>query len=97
MEHYLAEIARILVPGGICISSFWITDKPLEEPYHRYSDVCYIYNPEEPEHGVYYQEDFIRSCYERCGLTVQTLRYGSWLGRPDGDPGSRQDIIIAKK
>lgn len=97
MEHYLAEIARVLVSGGICISSFWITAKPLEAPYHRYSEVCYIYNPAEPEHGVCYLEEFVRSCYARYGLTLQTLLYGSWSGRPDGNPNSRQDIIIALK
>lgn len=97
MEHYLAEIARVLAPGGTCISSFWIIDKPLEAPYHRYSDVSYIYNPAEPEHGVFFLEEFVRSCYEKNGLTLQTIRYGSWSGRPDAISNSRQDVIIAWK
>src|SRR5688500_15144689 len=59
MEHYLDEIARGLVPGGTCIGSFWITGQPLEAPYHRESDVCYITDPAEPEHGVYYLEDYV--------------------------------------
>ena len=97
MEHYLAEIERVLVPGGRCVSSFWITETPLDAPYHRYSDVCYISNPAEPEHGVYYLESFVRSCYERRELTLQTLRYGTWSGRKDGHPNSPQDVIIATK
>jgi SAM-dependent methyltransferase len=73
MEHYLAEIARVLVPGGICISSFWIAATTMGAPYHPYSDCCYIYNPAAPEHGVFYLEEFVRSCYDRYGLTLQTL------------------------
>jgi hypothetical protein len=61
------------------------------------SDVCYVSDPAEPEHGVYYLEDYVRSCYDRCGLMIQTLRYGTWTCRPDGHPNSPQDMIIAKK
>jgi SAM-dependent methyltransferase len=97
LEHYLAEIARVLVPGGRCISSFWLTDTAMDAPYHRYSGGCDIANPAAPEHGVFYREAFVRSCYERYGLTLQTLRYGSWSGRKDGHPDSPQDMITAVK
>ena len=94
LEHYLFEIGRVLVPGGKCISSFFITDEP---KYHRFSDVCYILNPDEPEWGVLYLEDFVRSCYERHGFAIERLWYGSSSGREDSNPHSRQDLIIAVK
>jgi SAM-dependent methyltransferase len=97
MEHYLAEIARLLVPGGKCVASFWITTEPLGEPYHRYSDVSWIFDPAEPEYGVYYMEPYVRACYARNGLDIDTLRYGTWMGRGDRHASSPQDVIIATK
>jgi SAM-dependent methyltransferase len=95
MEHYLSEIARVLVRGAKCISSFWLTDVKLGSPYYDYSEVCEIYSKEEPEHGVFYIEEFVRSLYRRYGLTVGRLVHGSWITREDSDPNHQQDIIIA--
>jgi SAM-dependent methyltransferase len=94
VAHYLSEISRVLVPGGRCISSFWITDKPKN---HRFSDVCYIYNLAEPEWGVYYLEEFVRSSYDRNGFAIERIWYGSESGREDANPDSRQDLVIAVK
>jgi SAM-dependent methyltransferase len=52
MEHYLSEIARVLVKNSKFISSFWLTEVKIGSPYYDYSDVCEIYRKEEPEHGL---------------------------------------------
>lgn len=97
LEHYLSEIARVLSPGGKCVSSYWLTDTPKGAPFHRYSEVSEIYNPEEPEHGVYYLESYIRDLHDHRGLRIQTLMPGSDRKKPHSNPNSRQDIIIAIK
>jgi SAM-dependent methyltransferase len=65
MEYYLSEIARVLKKGAKCIASFWLTDAKIGRPYHDYSEVCEIYNKEEPEHGVYYLEEFVLGLYRK--------------------------------
>jgi hypothetical protein len=52
---------------------------------------------EEPEHGVVYLERFVTELYEKLGLRIEKLLRGSDRQRPDSNPGSRQDIIIAVK
>jgi len=97
MEHYLAEIFRVLKPGAKCIASFWLTEKTLGKPYHFYSDVCEIYRVEEPEHGVIYLEDYIRDLYIQRRLEITNLSYGSWIERPHSSKTHRQDIVVARK
>jgi SAM-dependent methyltransferase len=94
VAHYLSEISRVLVPGGRCISSFRITDKPKG---HRFSDVCFIYSLDAPEWGVYYLEDFVRSAYERNGLAIERIVYAAESGRDDANTQSHQDVVIAAK
>jgi SAM-dependent methyltransferase len=99
MEHYVSEISRVMAPGAICISSFWLTRSRLGPPYHRYSEVSEIYDLEEPEHGVVYVEEYVRECLDHRGLRIRRVWRGSRFG--ESDPGhnrsSQQDIVIATK
>jgi ubiquinone/menaquinone biosynthesis C-methylase UbiE len=97
MEHYLSEVARVLSVGGKCVISYSLTDSSMGPPYHSVSDVCEVYDPEFPEHGVIYLESFVRELYERQGLRIETLMPSSIRGKPDSNPNSRQDIVIAIK
>jgi hypothetical protein len=63
---------------------------------HR-QDVSYIYNLAEPEWGVYYLEEFVRSSYDRNGFAIERIWYGSESGREGANPDSRQDLVIAVK
>jgi SAM-dependent methyltransferase len=97
MEHYLSEIARVLSRGAKCVISYWLSDSKKGPPYHSVSDVCEIYDPAFPEHGVVYLERFVTELYEKHGLRIETLMPGSERQRPDSNPNSRQDIVIAIK
>jgi SAM-dependent methyltransferase len=92
MEHYLAEIARVMAPGAVCISSFLLTPAPMGPPMHRVSDVCEILDLKEPEHGVIYLEQYVEDQFADNGLRIDRLFH-----RRD-DPSTRpQDLVVASK
>jgi SAM-dependent methyltransferase len=99
MQRYLSEVSRVMAPGATCISSFWLTRQTLGPPYHRYSDVSEIYDLEEPEHGVVYVEEYVRGCFDQCGLQLGRVWRGSRFGQsdPSHNRNSQQDIVIATK
>jgi SAM-dependent methyltransferase len=93
VPHYLSEISRVLVPGGRCISSFWITDKPR---HHRFSDVAYVKSPDEPECSVYYVEAFVRASHDRNGLAIERIWYGSESGREEANSNSPRSASMSR-
>ena len=95
MEHYLAEIFRVMDAGATCIATFWLMDSKKDRPLdHDYSDVCTVYRIDEPEHGVHYIESYVLDVYKRTGFEIQTV---SRTQRGPSGKNLRQDIIIARK
>lgn len=95
MEHYLAQIANVMTPGAVCIISFFLTPSTIGPPMHRFSDVCEILDPEEPEHGVVYLEDYVKERYADNGLRIDQV-----INRrrdPDDKGPTPQDMIVASK
>jgi SAM-dependent methyltransferase len=104
-EHYLAEIARVLRPGGRCLITFLLlTDdarsliatgkSALRLPHdlgtHRVEHAAV------PEAAVGYDEAYVRGRFAASGLRVmEPIRWGSWCGRSAFL--SYQDIVIATK
>lgn len=105
MAHYLSEVCRVLKPEKRCLITFFIlngestnlveltrTRVPFGHDHGQYR----IASEETPESAVAYDEAFIRTTYERCGLTInEPIRYGSWCDRPTAY--DYQDIITASK
>jgi SAM-dependent methyltransferase len=104
-EHYVAEIGRVLSPGGRCFATFFLLNEdslrligegksgqPMTHPLPG----CRVDNLETPEDAVGYpQEDVIRLLAKH-GLGVDApVRYGKWCGR--GEWTSYQDILVARK
>ena len=95
MEHYLAEIFRVMDAGATFIASFWLMDSKEDRPLtHEYSDICTVYRIDEPEHGVFYIENYVLDVYKRTGFDIQTVFR---LQRSHSVQCWRQDIIIARK
>lgn len=103
-ENYLREIKRLLIPGGKCLTTFFLLNLEqkisiglgLSKLNFRYEkgNVAYI-REARPELAVAYKEEFILETVEQVGLVVDSIRYGTWSGRIDGL--SFQDIIILKR
>jgi SAM-dependent methyltransferase len=94
VEHYLAQIARAMAPGAVCVSSFLLSPAPIGPPMHQFSDVCEILDLEEPEHGVVYLEEYVTECFADNGLRIDRLFH---RGDSDGNRDRPQDLVVAHK
>jgi SAM-dependent methyltransferase len=95
MTHYLAEITRLLRPGGRCLMSYFLLeDGVLKDPHNKSRDACFAYdgagywttNKDVPEAAVAYEETDVRSAIAEKGLSiVEPIHYGA------------QDLVVAVK
>jgi SAM-dependent methyltransferase len=106
MSHYLREIARVLRRQGKCVITFFLLNleslrginakrNTIHVPF-KHSEGCYINNREIPETTVAYDEMVIRDLFQKSGLSITEVTYGSWSGRKEFN-NMVQDIIIAVK
>jgi len=103
--HYIAELGRVLKPGGRCLATFFLlndestafvaegkskfTLEPLEG-VHR------IFSRTVPETAVAFLESFVEKCATEAGLTLERpIRYGLWSGRETWF--DYQDVVILRK
>jgi SAM-dependent methyltransferase len=104
-ENYIREIARVLVPGGRCVSTFFLLNRESKRrieqgrnsmafPHAHESRQCRLADKRSPETAVAYEEDFVRELHERCGLGVAEISYGFWCGREELY-GCLQDAVIS--
>lgn len=103
VDHYVAEIGRVLKPGGRCLVTFFLlndeskqlmtTSKSAHNLKH-FVDGRYIAYPDDPEICVGFDESYVTQLFTRSGMQSHVFP-GSWCGRTDFT--SFQDIIIATK
>ena len=104
VENYLANIARVLAPGGTSFTTYYLLNEATRQstaaedfcyPVDT-TGVCQAVSKVEFEKAVAYDEHFIRDVHRRHGLIVdEPVRYGRWA-TPGGGP-AYQDIVIARK
>jgi SAM-dependent methyltransferase len=103
VTRYLAEIARVLRPGGRAFTTFFLLDDPVREllekeagdiPFrHRWKHGLLL-NSEKPEDAVAFEANWVFEELEAHGLKPRRPpAYGFWSGRPGGV--SYQDIVIS--
>lgn len=105
MEHYLTESIRVMKPGARCMHTFFLLTPESETlmaagkamfDFAYQLEGCRTVSRLEPEKAVAYDEEFVRSCYQRHGLRlIEPILYGNWCGRAQFLDG--QDIILAEK
>jgi cephalosporin hydroxylase/ubiquinone/menaquinone biosynthesis C-methylase UbiE len=105
MKRYLAEIRRVLKPGGRCLITYFLLndestlliDRPQGElNFEHKGDGYRTTNPKNPEDALAYPQAFIERLYANYGFKVrEPVYYGSWCGRKNYL--SFQDIVIAEK
>jgi SAM-dependent methyltransferase len=100
-DHYLAELARVLAPGGRLTATFFLLDEgsrariaageaglPFLDPEGHVA----VVSDHVPEEAVAYDEGWLRERAGTHGLAVEVVRHGTWSGRDDGM--SFQDMVI---
>ena len=101
----VAEIARVMKPGGRCLATFFLMTRESEQLVKAGAgdldmstelEGYFVADPKSPEYAVGYPEPTIREMYRKHGLKIaEPIRFGSWPGRKDGL--SYQDILVATR
>lgn len=105
IDHYLAEIARVLKPGGRSLISWFLLNdesRPLvaqgraAHDFRHRVEMYMVENPDVPEQAIAFDEEFARAAYAKHGLAiVEPVRYGSWCRR--ATYLSFQDLVVAER
>lgn len=102
VENYLAEIARVLKPGGKCLVTWFLLDEvsrqsqhPVMQFNHEVDEVSRTTVVSNPEAAIAFDLEFVRGLYKKHHLNIADVEFGKW-GRPDS-PYDLQDMIIATK
>jgi len=105
VEHYVAELQRVVAPGGRILATFYLLDGESERlmqegraeisfPYERGD--ARVMDEHAPENAVAFPERYSLDLFERHGFRVrQPIHYGSWSGRTG--TLSHQDIIVVRR
>jgi ubiquinone/menaquinone biosynthesis C-methylase UbiE len=102
VRNYVNEISRVLKPGAKCFISFLLLNDEsrgliaqgkstirLTHDIGGYS----VLDPKFPETTVGLPEDFVRERFEKAGLAITRVHYGSWCGRNASN--FYQDIVLS--
>jgi SAM-dependent methyltransferase len=91
VEHYVAETARVLKPGGRFLVSHLLFNTEALQAVEEGRTIfdfrcelgpCRTFDPQTPEEGVAYEEGYVRAVFERNGLYVQEpIHYGTWRNK----------------
>lgn len=68
-EFYLSEVARILAPGGVFTSTWFLFDKRLYPMLQDFQHALYV-NDVDPTNAVIFDREWLREAAERNGMIV---------------------------
>ena len=100
VDNYVAEIARLLRPGGRCMLTFFLLNEEQQRRFDEnrlafvHGDDTWRYvHKESPETAVAYDERFVLDLFDRHRLRLaEPISYGRWSGRPEGL--TYQDLLV---
>jgi SAM-dependent methyltransferase len=105
VEHYMAEIRRVLRPAGRCLISWFLINDESRALIAANKSTLALVHPfgparavrdDRPEQAIGFDEPWVLDLYRREGLDVGAgPHYGSWCGRERFL--SYQDLIVARK
>lgn len=105
VRRYLAEIHRVLVPGGRAATTWFLFDDARLPAVtgedsafrlvHQLDDVTRYETPTDPLKAIGYEESFVRGLVEEAGLEVVSVTRGSWAR--DQPPAQYQDLVVLQR
>jgi SAM-dependent methyltransferase len=109
VEHYLNEIARVLRPGGIAVTTWLVFDEErLPEVVSdsaayplrlEHADGSRFMLAEDPLRAIGFDRDAVVAMANKAGLDVSSIELGYWAGGKTGvRPGAEfQDVVVLAK
>ena len=109
VRHYMAEIRRVLRPGGRSLITWFVLDAEAQKridagatsPLRRFTrnqGGYWVVEGQTAEAAVAYVESDVRANYAAAQLTIlEPIIYGGWSGRPGPTSKHSQDIIVARR
>ncbi len=103
VRQYLAELGRVLRPGGVAFTTWYLLDPEIRSRLRarrgtlsfRFDHGSYAFDDARvPEAAVAYDEQLIAAFHDRAGLVIETVDRSNWSGSAGRDG---QDIICAVK
>jgi SAM-dependent methyltransferase len=103
-DHYLAEIARVLAPGGRALATFFLLHDASRAaiaagaaglPFLDADAPVAVVSDEVPEEAVAYDRGWVEAALARHGLTLDAVHGGTWWGDEQGV--SFQDLVVARR
>ena len=100
-EHYVAEVARVLKPGGRFLASFYLLNEARAKRLPAMKDpLCFVFpdgdvTTTRPQRQglLAYREDYVREVLARNRLEPEQIEYGSW---EPVENGLAQDFVVAR-
>jgi SAM-dependent methyltransferase len=99
LENYLAELARVLRPGGRCLATYFLMNDDAVSTMGGRGEFGFeqggqfVVDPRVPERAAAFREQDVHELHERNGLPIESVHYGSWCGREQYT--SFQDITVS--
>ena len=98
-DHYLAQAARVLAPGGRLFATWFLIDEPGSPPPPFTADPGHspaaTADPAAPEAAVAYPQRWLRKRLDANGFDLEAIHPGSWRGDRPGL--TLQDIAVARR
>lgn len=103
-EHYVAEVARTLKPGGRALLTWFLLNDTSRALIAAGKSGLPFIDPDEqvalvdeavPEEAIAFADDWVFEVLRRHGLVLTNLHPGSWCGRDEHV--SFQDLVICEK
>jgi len=104
VARYLAEIGRVLKPGGRCLVTWFLLNAEsraliaadrAELSFLYEIDGCLVTNKAVPEEAIAHPQELVQAMYASAGLSLEPVRYGAWCGRASFL--SYQDVCVASR
>lgn len=104
IERYLAELSRVLKPGGHAVTTWLFFDEqrlPLMKAdactypmRHQLNEYTLCSDSENPLRAIAYDESTVHGWVKEAGLVISTRKRGRWAGEP---ADNFQDLLVLQK